>query len=118
MGGGVAVVYLSSIRGFSLIEVMISWLLLSLGLLGLLAFETKSLQDARASLYQSLAQTLLNDAHALIQLNDNAAMNTLQTEVTQLLPQGHLQGTSVGNLVIQWRLPETKNIQQLRDHAS
>ncbi len=62
--------------GFTLIEVMISMIVLSIGLLGLAALETKTLRDNQNAYYRSLASQFAYEMADRIRVNKAEASKT------------------------------------------
>jgi type IV pilus assembly protein PilV len=62
--------------GFTLIEVMISMIVLSLGLLGLAALETKTLRDNQNAYYRSLASQFAYELADRMRVNNAEAKKT------------------------------------------
>ena len=60
-------------RGFAMIEVLVAWLILSAGLLGLSILLTRSLAHARSGLYRTAAVGLADDLAESIRANPAGA---------------------------------------------
>ena len=67
--------YSSLLRGFSLIEVLVALLVLSIGLLGLAALQTTSLQFNTGSYYRTQATLLAYDIIDRMRANGSAAID-------------------------------------------
>ncbi len=93
-----------NVDGFTLIEVLVSWLLLSIALLALFALDQASLVGARASLLQAVAQSQLDNGLSLNALHDEAAIQMWQSALAQVLPKGQLV-MSTSSWTLRWQLP-------------
>jgi type IV pilus assembly protein PilV len=72
----------SRVTGFTLLEVLVAVLILSIGLLGLAGLQTHSLRNNQASLQRSQAVTLAYDALDRMRSNRTAALATGSVFIT------------------------------------
>jgi type IV pilus assembly protein PilV len=70
----------SRARGFSLVEVLISIIILSIGLLGMVALQAAALQGNRSARVQSVAVTLARELADMLRGNKDVAI--LRTDIT------------------------------------
>jgi len=93
-------------RGFTLMEVVVSWFLLSVALLALLKLDQTSVVSARAALWQALAQSQRDAGLSLLAVKDQAALTVWQREVSEILPQGQATFQTPLQLSLRWQPPE------------
>lgn len=62
-------------RGFSLIEVLVTMVVISLGLLGFAALQANSLKSNRVAMQRSMATVMANDIFERIRANRSSAAN-------------------------------------------
>lgn len=67
-------------RGFSLIEVLVAVLVFSLGILGFISLQVKSIQAGQVAYYRSQATTLASDIIERIRANSSVAANYAGTD--------------------------------------
>ena len=111
--------------GFSLIELLVSLLLLSIGLLSLLAIQIKVLRDIQASFLYSLAsQQLQNLANQTLFLHQDdllsQVLTTWRQENKQVLPNGKsglLHPNKHAQAFIQWHTHELGSHARKRESA-
>lgn len=99
-------IHFSKLRGFTLVEVLVSWFLLSIALFALLKLDETSLLGARASLLQAVAQSQLNDGLSLLALRDERALSAWQTNLNYFLPKAQALLSSPTRLSLSWQTPE------------
>lgn len=93
-------------QGFTLIEVVVSWFLLSIALFALLKLDQSSLISVRAALLQAVAQSQFDNGLALLALQDTSAFALWQANLNEVLPQAEVVLTQPSQLTLMWQLPE------------
>ncbi len=99
-------------KGFSLIEVMISIVIFSVGLLGLLRLQTLSLQHAYSAMLTSQAESQLVDMADQLMITAIPDISLWNNENNLLLPQGNgvLYGAAPHyQLQLFWNFEEKQN---------
>jgi prepilin-type N-terminal cleavage/methylation domain-containing protein len=94
-------------QGFTLIEVLVSWFLLSVALLALLKLDQTSLVSSRAALIQAVAQSQFDNGLALLALQDSGAFALWQANLNEVLPQAQVLLTLPSQLTLSWQTPES-----------
>ena len=105
-------------RGFTLIEILVSILIFSFGLLGFVGLQARAIQFSVGAEDSNRAALLANDMAATMVLKGTVNTTTLSTDIAAWqsrasspsvgLPNGAASATSVGNvatLTLTWRAP-------------
>ncbi len=111
--------------GMMLIEVMVSILIFSIGILGLVGLQTVATQNAASAEYRTIAATLANDmvAQMWIKKTANPSSSSISTDITtwktkvtnSILPNASgtvTRTNSVTTVTVTWKPPATDNNNQ------
>lgn len=93
-------------RGFTLIEVLVSFFLLSIALMALLKLDQSSIEETRTLLWQAIALTELDSGLSLTVLADANAWSNWQSHISDVLPLAKINYVPPDNLEITWQLPK------------
>jgi type IV pilus assembly protein PilV len=86
--------------GFTLIEVLVAVVVMSLGLLGVAALQAAALKSSRSALYRSYATFHAYDVADCMRVNRNAAVNAAYNLNFNTAATG---GTVAGNDMVAWK---------------